>query len=302
MATDPPIIYVTPPGPAGKIAGLLRRAMVATYEDNCLSIAKGVAYSGLLAFFPVLSSVAAISVYVNAEAATRLILRLLFDVAPQGVEDLFLAQLTEPGSRPIALIFFAGLFALWGASEVVLSLVEGFNAAYRIPTGRPWVRARVVALGLVFISVLPVFAASALILFGSRVEEWVGHNLGLLAEGVPVRGWVALAGSIVRSAIAGVTIVLVISLLYLYGPNRKQRFGMVWPGAVVAMAFWLPSTIGFAWWANNVVRYNVVYGSLGVGIALLVWMYVISLIALFGCEYNVARELMLRSQKNLVKV
>jgi membrane protein len=32
--------------------------------------------------------------------------------------------------------------------------------------------------------------------------------------------------------------------------------------------------------------YSVIYGSLGVGIALLVWMYLISLVVLMGAEFN----------------
>jgi membrane protein len=278
----------------------LKRALVGLYEDNCLSIAKGVAYSGLLAFFPVLSTFVAISVYVNAEAVTRLVLRLLFDAAPPGIEESFLAQLTEPGSRPVSLIVLASLFALWGASEVVLSLVEGFNAAYRVPYNRSFWRARMVAFGLVFLCVIPVVCASALILLGSNVEEWIGYRLGLLAEGTPLRGGIRFLWIGLRSAIAAGTIVLVTALLYRYGPNRRSAFSMVWPGAVVATAFWLPATLGFSWWTAQVSHYNVVYGSLGAGIALLVWMYLISLIALFGCEYNVAREAMLCSKANAV--
>ena len=37
-------------------------------------------------------------------------------------------------------------------------------------------------------------------------------------------------------------------------------------------------------------NYNVMYGSIGAGIALLVWMYVMAVVALLGCEFNAEYE------------
>jgi hypothetical protein len=72
----------------------------------------------------------------------------------------------------------------------------------------------------------------------------------------------------------------------LFGPYRRQRWRYVWPGAVLATIFWLLATAGFAWYVRNIGHYNVMYGSVGAGIALLVWMYLMAVIALIGCEFN----------------
>jgi membrane protein len=42
----------------------------------------------------------------------------------------------------------------------------------------------------------------------------------------------------------------------------------------------------FGWYVRNIANYNVLYGSVGAVIALLVWMYLLSIIALIGCEVN----------------
>ena len=65
-----------------------------------------------------------------------------------------------------------------------------------------------------------------------------------------------------------------------------------WPGAILATVLWLPATTGFAWYVRNITNYNVLYGSVGTGIALLVWMYLLAAIALFGCEFNAELERM----------
>ena len=52
---------------------LLRRSIYAAFDDGCLAIAKGAAYSALLSFFPVLTSAAAILVQTRAEFVSRTI-------------------------------------------------------------------------------------------------------------------------------------------------------------------------------------------------------------------------------------
>ena len=65
---------------------------------------------------------------------------------------------------------------------------------------------------------------------------------------------------------------------------------MVFPGAALATLLWLLATVAFAWYVRHVANYNVLYGGVGAGLALLVWMYVLAVINLFGCEFNAARE------------
>jgi membrane protein len=81
--------------------------------------------------------------------------------------------------------------------------------------------------------------------------------------------------------------------MYYTGPNRAMRFASVWPGAMLATILWLLATSVFALYVRHIANYNVLYGSIGAVIALLVWMYLLAVIALFGCEYNAVRERLL---------
>ena len=49
---------------------------------------------------------------------------------------------------------------------------------------------------------------------------------------------------------------------------------------------WFAVTLLFGWYLRNFADYGVLYGSLGVGVALLIWMYMISLVILVGAEFN----------------
>ena len=291
-----PRLYLERPGPLLLFWGVLRQACVAAYEDNCFGIAKGAAYSTLLAFFPVLASIASILARVNAESVGRALTRLLFQVVPPGSEDLVRNQFIDRGQRPLLMTLAAVLLATWAASGAMMSLMEGFEAAYRLPSGRPFLKQRGVAILLVFIVALPGVGSSTLIVFGTRAERWMLGWLGLSPD-AELRTGIAFLFSALRYVIALAATVFITALLYCVGPNRPIKLRSAWPGALLATFLWLGVTSGFAWYVRNIANYSVLYGSIWAVIALVVWMYLLNVIALIGCEYNAVRERVLRELK-----
>jgi membrane protein len=292
MSPTSPSLYVERPGPVQRFWGVFRQASIASFEDNCFGIAKGAAYSSLLAFFPVLASLAAIFATVNASAVARAFSRLLFQIIPPGTEELVRSQFRVNTQRSGWLIFLATLVSIWAASGAMMTLMEGFQAAYRLPSGRSFLRQRAVAILLVFIAALPAVGSSALIVFGARIEQWIFTTLGLGPE-EDLRVSVVLTFGLLRYVVALAATVLVTGLMYYTGPNRAMKFRSVWPGAFLATFLWLLATSVFAVYVRHIANYNVVYGSIGAVVALLVWMYVLAVISLFGCEYNAVRERLL---------
>jgi len=269
---------------------LLRAAAIGTYRHGCLGIAKGAAYSALLSFFPVLTTVATLLVQTRAESVAHTIASFLYEVVPPGTEDVVRDLFLVHGRRPQSLLVIAILLAVWAASGATITLMEGFDAIYEVPTKRSFFRERGVAIMLVFTTVAPLWGASALIVFGERAERSVISLMRLSAQGEDLTGWVSLAGLVLRYGVAYGAVVLVTALVYYLGPSRKQTFHMVFPGAGLATLLWLLATMGFAWYVRHLVNYNVLYGGVGAGLALLVWMYVLAVITLYGCEFNAERE------------
>ena len=289
MASSPNI-YIADVGIVTRLWSRLGAATQSTYEDGCFGIAKGAAYSSLLAFFPVLTTLAAILVQANADAVARTIARLLYDVIPPGTEDLVRELFIVRGRRPTAILVGAVILAVWASSGVMMSLMEGFRAIYRIPSGRSFVKERVVAMWLVLVAAVPLLGASALIVTGNRARRSFIAWLGLEGGGNDLRGWLQLAGQAVTLVIALGAIVVIMALVYYFGPNRKQSFRKLLPGAAVATVLWLLSTLAVAWYLRDIANYNVLYGGVGAGLALLVWSYVLSVITLFGCAFNAVYE------------
>jgi membrane protein len=274
---------------------IFSRACVSAYRDNILGISKGAAYSALLSFFPVLTTVTAILVQANAYRVSRNLAALVFQVVPPGTEEIVMWNFTERGARPISLLIAAGLLSIWAASGVMLSLMEGFRAAYRIPKSRTFLRQRGIAALLVFAAALPVLLASVLLVFGSRIEALVLTRIGVLEEGQRLAGWFSLIAQVSRTAVAIAALICGTCVLYHLGPNPRRPWRRVWHGAILATLLWWITTMGFGWYVRNIANYNVLYGSVGAVIALLVWMYLLAVIALIGCEYNAQRDRLART-------
>ncbi len=267
----------------------LRRALFGAYEHGALGFAKGAAYSALLAFFPVLTTTTAILVQMNAEAVSRKITGALFRVAPASVEELLRFYMTERGSRPLAVPIAAALLAIWAASGVMMSLMEGFQAAYQRKSSRGILHGRWISMWLVLVSIGPILGASALMIFGDRLETSILQVLGFLDMGQTVAGGVKFFAMLGRYAVSGCAVVVVAGLLYMYGPDAGSG-RRIWPGSLLATSLWLLITTVFAWYVRNIANYNVLYGSIGAVMALCVWMYLLALSAMVGCEFNVQSD------------
>lgn len=105
----------------------------------------------------------------------------------------------------------------------------------------------------------------------------IGYRLGPL---------ILLMWTGIRWLLAILTSVGVIALIYHNAVPRTQRWHTVLPGAALATAMWFGATLFFGWYLKHFGDYSLIYGSLGVGIALLIWMYLVSFIVLVGAEFN----------------
>jgi len=265
---------------------LLHRTLIAAFDDGCFTIAKGAAYSAILSFFPILTSAATILVMARAQFVSNTLVDFLSNIVPPGTEQLVLDQFRKTGKKSITLLIVALLLSLWAATSVIKSLMEGFHAAYRIPRSRSFLRETGVGILLVFLSVIPLIGASALILFGSQVESAVLAWIKVDPDLNPLAGMWQVVSRITRYLVAFSATVALTSTLYFYGPYRRQKWSAVWRGAIFATVLWLLATLGFGWYVRHIVSYNVMYGSVGASIALLVWMYLMAAISILGCEFN----------------
>jgi membrane protein len=198
----------------------------------------------------------------------------------------------------------AGVVSFAGASNVIATLMEGLRRARGLPRASWsfWQRRRR-SMELVPLSLVPLTIASLLVVFGHAVSQWLVSIIGPQA-----REPIYAATLLLRWAVAVGASVGLIALLYRLGaPDERDAsrspggsvaatalaavgrggWKKILPGAVLATGLWFPATLVFGWYVTRFTNYSEVYGPLGAGIALLFWLYIISLSVLSGAEFNV---------------
>lgn len=264
-----------------RFLSLLRQAVWRAFGHDAFAIAKASAYSSILTFFPTLLVLGSVlAARRNTRAFLSEISEALGRILPAGATNAQ-AYLRGSTGRSVGLLVSTSFLTLWLASGVMVSWMEGFRRCYELPKVWGLVKERFVAFSLVILAGIPLSCSTILVAFGNRIETRILFHIG--HEFSP---YVYLAWMLVRWVIAIVTSVAVIALIYHNAVPRTQPWHSVLPGATLATAMWFIVTVIFGFYLQHYADYSVIYGSLGAAIALLVWMYLISLVILIGAEFN----------------
>lgn len=251
---------------------------------DAFATAKASAYSSILTFFPVLVILG--SVLANWRKGApylREISYALSSVLPVGSNSagVVLNYLKGSAKHPVGFLLTTSVITIWTASGVMISWMEGFRRCYELPKTWGLVKERLIAFMLVIFALVPMTFSTLLVAVGSKFET------RLLPYIDPdFSPYVLLLWGIIRWVIATLTSISVIALIYHNAVPRTQPWHSVIPGAVFATIVWFSVTVGFRYYLQHFGDFTTIYGSFGVGMALLVWMYLISLVVLVGAEFN----------------
>ena len=261
----------------------LRRAAWSAFSHSSFTNAKAAAYSAILSLFPALLVVTTLLAFSPETDNFRGELRAGFsELLPPDTMSLVQAYFQTNHARSVRLIWTSSFVTLGAAMGVMLSLMEGFRRAYLLPRGEwGFWRERLVALALVPGTLVPMIFATALVAFGHVIELWMINNADH-----ELRFYVLLAGRIARWGMAMLTSVTVLGVIYHFGTPRKRPWNKVVPGAILATVTWFLATLIYGWYLTRYADYSVVYGSLGAGVATLVWLYMVAFSILIGAEFN----------------
>ena len=277
------------PAPSGHKLGpamlrflrLLRLALWRAFQHDAFSIAKASAYSSILTFFPALLVVGSVlATWRKGAPYMREISYALSRILPAG-SNTAMNFLRSAAQRPVGLLITASLLTLWTASGVMISWMEGFRRCYELPKVWGLVKERLISFLLVIFALLPMTFATLLVALGSKVETNI-----LFYTAREYSLYILMMWGGIRWLIATLTSIAVIALIYHNAVPRTQPWHSVIPGATLATGMWFSATLLFGFYLRHYADYSIIYGSLGAAIALLVWMYMVSLVVLVGAEFN----------------
>jgi len=269
----------------GRFFAHFRKALWRAFVHDAFAVAKGVAFSAIFTLFPAVLLVASVlSASQTSGYLNRQISQAISRILPEGTGVLVLQYFSGRSPASPRFIITVAAITLWTGSGVMISWMEGFRNAYQMPKTWGLVKERLIAFLLVVLAGIPMVFASVLLVFGNQIEGWivyhVGHELGPYVLGL----WTAL-----RWIISALTSIAVIGLIYHYGVPRTQPWHRVLPGASLATVLWFASTMVFGFYLRHFANYDVIYGSVATAIALLIWLYIVSVVVLIGAEFNALR-------------
>ena len=264
-----------------RLLRLLRLSFWRAFVHDSFAIAKASAYSSILTFFPVLFIVGSgLANWRKGGPYLREISYALGSILPAG-SNTAATYLKGTAKHPVGFLLTTSVVTLWTASGVVISWMEGFRRCYELPKTWGLVKERLIAFGLVIFALVPMTFATVLVAVGSKFET------RLLPYIDPdFSAYILLMWGAMRWLIATLTSISVIALIYHNAVPRTQPWHSVIPGATLATILWFTVTVAFRSYLQHFGDFATIYGSLGVAMALLVWMYLISLVVLVGAEFN----------------
>ncbi|GAA4908713.1 YihY/virulence factor BrkB family protein [Tessaracoccus lubricantis] len=264
-----------------------KRSLSEFSKDHVTDLAASLTYFAVLSMFPMLLAlVSLLGVFGQGEQSAQGIRTLIDQYAPEELAGLLgdtVSGLAEQTGAGLALV--TGLvLALWAASGYVGAFSRAMNRIYEVEEGRPFWKHKpqMLLLTLVLVVILAVIVF-AMVLSGDLAQS-VGDLIGLGDTAV-------LVWNIAKWPVIVALAVLVIAMLYYFTPNVKQpRFRWISIGAVLALVVAAVAVVAFSIYVSNFASYNATYGIIGSFIVLLLGLWIVNNVLLFGAEVDAEIE------------
>ena len=255
-------------------------------SDALLERANGVAFSFTMAIFPAIIFLFTLVPYIQdffPEVNNDVIIGFLEDILPTNLYATAETTIRDIISRPRGGLLSVGfVLALILSTNGMTALMTAFNSCYKTVETRGWFKMRLIAAGLIFVLGVSFLVSIALTVVGQQFLN-DSEIKSLVEENIPVDLVIVL-----RFLFLYIIFQITISFIYYFAPAVHERWHFLSVGSVFSSLAIILASFGFSFYVNNFGTYNKLYGSIGVLLVLMLWLFIISLILLVGFEMNAA--------------
>ncbi len=254
-----------------------------SFLDNNLSTsAAAISYSLILALFPSLLFLLTIgNNMIGPERVERYVLKQVLDFFPvaYGFIRNNLETLSSLSTRFI-ITCFIGMF--WAGMGIFSVIETALNRIYGTPS-RSFLHGRAINFAftnLVFV-LLGASAISTALIAG--LQAAVGALPVTLGE--KIQALYSFFWQFIFILVSIIVTIALFTMVYKWLPNTKISTREALTGGVIAGLMWELAKYGFSY-LLPFFNYDLLHGSIGAAIALLTWVYISSLIMLFGAQFT----------------
>ena len=276
-------------------------------KGRTIDRAAGVAFNFFVALFPLLLFFFTLIPYIPIPHLYERLMMLIKDfLIPSGTLDYVTNTIDGIMKQPHeGLLSISILLCLVFGSSGIVAIFNGFRNVYanyvsdKSLTLKGWIIQRIFAICmLIIIGLLLLLSILLISMGGMGLKFLVTHEI--IAKGKIL----FVLFSVLRWIIAIFALCFGLSILYYFGnvrfnehyrkelkhPNRKgkkyREFVIFSPGTILATGLFVLGTVGFNTYISNFSKYNVLYGSIGTLIILLLWIWIVAILILTGNDLN----------------
>lgn len=258
------------------------RGFVRLINGNDLTHAASIAYYALLSLFPFLLLVISLLGAITADEEDRFaVLTFVFRYFPTQFEFVN-TQLDAFRQTRIQVGIVGALALIWGSLGVFGAVTNAVNEAWGVEKQRSFLKHRMVSF-LMLVAAGGVMIVALLLVSAVEVAEasWFGVMLARFE-------WLRVLQSFTVTYSATILLIIGVGLVYYFIPNAKTRFRDVWVGAVLTGVLWRVAFDAFSWYIGESGRLTFIHGSIAAVVVFLLWIYVSSVILMYGVEFTAA--------------
>lgn len=276
-----------------KIKGYLKKLFKILKKPEMAILPANIAFYLILAIIPLLTVIVLLAS--SFDISIDLVSKFIENIMPEQVSEVIVEVISGKGFDRNVGLFNIMAFIL--ASNGTYAIITTSNALYKIKNS-DWIKDRlssfvlllIIIILFVFLIIVPLFGDNILLLiskakiFENYIEEF------------------RIVFNFIKWPLTLLIIYFNIKLIYAIAPSKNIRSEETSYGAMFTTIMWVLSAIVFKFYLNYFARYDIIYGNLSAIIIMMVWVYFLSFIFVFGMAINVSRkeeEDLIRFQKKL---
>lgn len=252
------------------------------FNGDLWRASKGLAFSFLTALPPLLIFIFTLIAFLPVDGLQNELLYELELIIPEKIYGPVANTINDVmGHKHTSLLSIGFITSVILASNAINGMMLYFSD--RHTESRTFIKQYPLCILLVFLLYIMIVLVLCLLIGYKSILIWL-FRYGILTRGsfthiaISVGRWVILVGMAL----------LTLSVIYYIIPMKKQRVGFFSSGAVFATGMFIVLSWGFKVYLANFNRYNLLYGSIGTLLVVMLWLLLNCFVIMLGYELNTA--------------
>lgn len=266
-----------------KISRCFAKALIDTIKHDGIEHAGYLSFLAILSIFPFLVFLFAILGVLGEEYLGHEFIALAIDYLPEYASKAISPRILEiMNGPPQNILTIAILSAIWTASSAVEGIRTIINRAYRVFNPPAYIFRRLMSIFEFLLIIVLLITTMFIVVIMPLVLEYIFRFLGFDPYGPSLRDVITYS----RYIITPIIWFFIVTFIFYYIPNIKQKFRRVIPGSITVVALWSIISSLLAVYIKNFDQFNIIYGSLASFIIALLFFYLMAMVLIFGAEFN----------------